>query len=73
MKADDFGTLIVQFRALGLIERSVRKRSVKDKQAYWSITPYGDEQLTSLRAIRRHPVPSQSQAVENQAETGEGD
>jgi hypothetical protein len=49
----DFGTLIVQFRALGLISKSARKRSVKDTGTYWTLTPYGDERLTSLRAIVR--------------------
>ena len=49
----DFGTLIVQFRALGLIAKSTRKRSVKDTSTYWSLTPYGDEQLIALRAIVR--------------------
>ena len=50
---DDFGTLIVQFRALGLIQKGERARSVKDKGTYWSLTPYGEEHLTSLRAIKR--------------------
>ena len=50
---DDFRTLIIQFRALGLIEKSERNRSVKDKATYWTLTPYGDERLTTLRAIRR--------------------
>jgi hypothetical protein len=50
---EDFGTLIVQFRALGLIERSERPRSVKDTKTYWRLTLHGDEHLTKLRAIRR--------------------
>lgn len=48
---EDFGTLIVQLRALGLIEKSERNRSVKDKGTYWKLTPYGDQHLTTLRAI----------------------
>jgi Domain of unknown function (DUF4062) len=51
---EDFGTLIIQMRALGLIEKSERQRSVKDKGTYWSLTAYGDEHLTTLRAIRRN-------------------
>ena len=43
----------MQFRALGLIAKSTRKRNVKDTSTYWSLTPYGDEQLTALRAIVR--------------------
>lgn len=49
---EDFGTLIVQLRALGLIQKSERTRSVKDTKTYWSLTPYGDDHLTTLRAIR---------------------
>lgn len=53
MSRADFGTLIVQFRALGLIQKSERNRSVNDKGTYWSLTPFGEEHLTNLRAIRR--------------------
>jgi hypothetical protein len=55
---DEFGTIIVQLRALGLIQRSERKRSVTDKGTYWTLTPFGDTHLTTLRAIRRDEVPS---------------
>jgi DNA-binding PadR family transcriptional regulator len=65
---DDFGTVLVQLRALGLITRSDRKRSVKDRGAYWTLTPYGDEHLTTLRAISRDPAP----APEGEGE-GEGE
>ena len=50
---DSFGTIIVQLRALGLIAKSVRTRSVKDTATYWALTPYGDNTMNSLRAIRR--------------------
>jgi hypothetical protein len=50
---DDFDTMVLQLRALGLIVKSDRKRSVKDSGAYWTLTPYGDDQLTALRAIHR--------------------
>jgi hypothetical protein len=53
LTTQDFDTLIVQFRALGLIQKSQRNRSVKDTATYWSLTPYGDEHLTTLKAIRR--------------------
>jgi hypothetical protein len=52
---DDFGTIVIQLRALGLINRSERKRSVADKETYWTLTPFGDEQLTRLRAITVDP------------------
>ncbi|MQA21243.1 DUF4062 domain-containing protein [Rugamonas rivuli] len=50
---DDFQTIKVQLRALGLIARSDKARSVKDSGTYWTLTPYGDEVMTQLRAIRR--------------------
>jgi hypothetical protein len=53
LSEDDFGTILVQLRALGLITRSERKRSVKDRGTYWTLTAYGDEHLTTLRAISR--------------------
>lgn len=50
---DDFHTVKVQLRALGLVTRSVRNRSVKDSATYWTLTPYGDDQMTLLRALPR--------------------
>lgn len=49
----DFQTIKIQLRALGLIAKSERNRSVKDNASYWTLTPYGDQILTTLRAIRR--------------------
>jgi len=48
-----FQTLKIQFRALGLITESVKKRSIHDKGTYWTLTPYGDTIMTRLRAIRK--------------------
>lgn len=53
---DDFQTVKVQLRALGLITKSTKNRSVKDTATYWTLTAYGDNQLTRLRAIRRAEV-----------------
>lgn len=50
---DDFQTIKIQLRALGLITKSEKARSVKDSGTYWTLTPYGDEVMTRLRAIRR--------------------
>jgi hypothetical protein len=61
---DTFGTLMVQFKALGLIEKSNRKRSVSDTKTYWTLTPYGDRHLTSLRAIPRGSGTSSVQTKE---------
>lgn len=49
----DYQTIKIQLRALGLIAKSEKNRSVKDAGSYWTLTPYGDQVLTSLRAIRR--------------------
>lgn len=47
----DFQTIKIQLRALGLIAKSQRPRSIKDVYTYWTLTPYGDQVLTTLRAI----------------------
>lgn len=50
---EDFQTVKIQLRALGLIAKNDKPRSVKDIGTYWTLTPYGDEVMTTLRAIRR--------------------
>lgn len=52
---DDFNQIIVQFRALGLMCLSTKKknRSTKDTNTYWSLTPYGDFIMTQLLAIKK--------------------
>jgi len=50
---DHFQTIKVQLRALGLIGKSSKSRSVKDISTYWTLTPYGDTVMTRLRAIER--------------------
>jgi hypothetical protein len=52
LNSDDFQTIKVQLRAIGLITKSNKSRSVKDSGTYWSLTPYGDEVMTRLRAIK---------------------
>lgn len=49
---DDFISILIQFKALGLIEKSEKKRSIKDTNTYWKLTSKGDALLTNLRAIR---------------------
>lgn len=49
----DFQTIKVQLRALGLITMSVSSRSLRDTATYWKLTPYGDNVMTRLRAIRK--------------------
>jgi hypothetical protein len=36
---DDYQTIKVQLRALGLIEQSDKKRAISDKGTYWTLTP----------------------------------
>lgn len=51
----DFGTIKVQLLALGLIAKSIKKktRSVNDKSAYWMLTNVGEKAMVRLRAIRK--------------------
>ena len=50
---EDYDTIKVQFKALGLIRKSEKQRSLKDRQTYWSLTPYGGQLMTRLRAISK--------------------
>lgn len=50
---EDFQTVMVQLNALGLIHKSTRQRSVRDRSTYWTLTPYGETLMTKLRAIRK--------------------
>jgi len=59
--SDDFQTIKIQLRALGLITKSTKSRSVKDTATYWTLTPYGDNVMTRLRAIQKpllQPTPA---------------
>lgn len=49
-----FETCLVQLVALNLITKSVRGRSVKDKQTYWKLTEDGEKLMYQLRAVRRN-------------------
>lgn len=53
---DDYQTIKVQLRALGLIVQSVQKKAISDKGTYWTLTPYGDTVMNQLRAIRREEI-----------------
>ncbi|EHU0328792.1 DUF4062 domain-containing protein [Vibrio vulnificus] len=50
---EDFQTIKVQLRALGLIAKNEKNRSVKDTGTYWTLTPYGDSVMNRLRAIEK--------------------
>lgn len=64
----DFHTIKIQFRALGLITKSTKARSVKDIATYWTLTPYGDTVMTRLRAIKRGPVQPDSVSGDSDAQ-----
>lgn len=49
----DFDTIKIQLKALGLIVRSMKQRSLKDSESYWTLTPYGDATMTRLRAVKK--------------------
>ena len=49
----DFQTVKVQLRALGLIVKSAKARSVRNTNTYWTLTPLGDELMTRLRAVKK--------------------
>ncbi|RKG48215.1 DUF4062 domain-containing protein [Acinetobacter cumulans] len=50
---DDLRIILVQFRALRLIELSNKKHPPSDTNVYWTLTPYGDQLMTELNAIKR--------------------
>lgn len=56
---EDFQTIKVQLLALGLIRKSVKRRSLKDSETYWKLTPYGEHYATVLKAISASAAPSQ--------------
>ncbi|MGY6518799.1 MAG: DUF4062 domain-containing protein [Lysobacteraceae bacterium] len=43
----------VQFQALGLMESGTKKRPVSDSNTYWKLTPFGENYLIQLRALKR--------------------
>lgn len=53
---DNFLLIIVQFKALGLIKKSIKKRSLNNTQTYWTLTPYGEALMTKLLAIKKMPI-----------------
>jgi hypothetical protein len=46
--------VIVQLRAIGLIDRGTKRRPVSDKNKYWRLTEKGDFHLARLLAERRN-------------------
>jgi len=55
---ETWNEVVVQFRALGLIDKGTKKRGVNDSNSYWRITPKGDNYLVNLMARKRKEMPS---------------
>lgn len=53
IEEDSFQQIKVQLIALRIIEISDRKRTVKDTETYWHLTPYGFRVMMNLKALRR--------------------
>jgi len=51
IQEDTFQTIKVQLVALGLIQKSTKKHVPSDRAKYWSLTPFGETKLMTLRAI----------------------
>jgi hypothetical protein len=49
---DHFETIKIQLIALELMIKSAKKHNPGDARTYWCITPFGEQQLTRLRAIK---------------------
>ena len=70
---DSFQQIKVQLRALGLIAKSSKNRSVKDKNTYWTLTPYGDVTMTRLLAIKKGShEPREARPTPAEADDDEG-
>lgn len=48
-----FNMILVQLRALKLINLSNKKHLASDNNVYWTLTPYGDQLMTELNAIKK--------------------
>lgn len=53
IKDKDYLTIIIQARALGLITKVNKKRLSDNDDRSWTLTSYGDEVMTQLRAIQK--------------------
>ena len=73
IKQHDIDTFIIQLRALGLIQHSVRKRSIKDTSTYWTLTRYGDMLMVQLRALKKETASPLRTAEKAEPSSSEGD
>ena len=52
VKEEPFQTIKVQLLALGVMQKSMKKRAISDTDTYWSLTPFGEHYTMTLKAIR---------------------
>jgi len=50
---NEFNMIMVQFRALKLIQLSNKKHAPSDTNIYWTLTPYGDQLMLELNSIKK--------------------
>jgi hypothetical protein len=55
LSVESWSEVLVQFRALSMIDQGVKKRGVNDRASYWRITVKGDSHLVRLLARRKKP------------------
>ena len=53
VEEDSFQQIKVQLIALRIIELSDKKRTVKDTETYWRLTPYGFRVMMNLKALKK--------------------
>ncbi len=56
IEEESFQQIKVQLIALRIIELSDRKRTVKDTETYWHLTPYGFRVMMNLKALKKKSV-----------------
>lgn len=56
IEEESFQQVKVQLIALRIIEISDKKRTLKDTETYWHLTPYGFRVMMNLKALRREKV-----------------
>jgi len=49
---EHFQTIKVQLLALGVMQKSVKKRAVSDTETYWALTAFGEHYTMTLKAIK---------------------
>jgi hypothetical protein len=67
LSSADLQKIKLQFRALGLIKKDTSQKSLKDTSTYWTLTPYGDSEMTKANAVRsgrRAPTPVSPSATD---------